>query len=190
MYTFNHPLTGMIGSSFAYARLMDYLAVRDIPVVCGGGYVRDLFLKKEPKDIDLFVSAESLNYLQATQILREQGYQTNLVVHEMAAEYLQFLDVSYVIEATRNDTLPIQIIGLVRNCGSAEEIIGRLDLGICQIGVDWTGAVWWTEAFALDNANNTMTVVRGETYHDKLRSTKRYNRLVQKYPGFKLVGGL
>ncbi len=184
-----HPLFSGVASRLP-RQALNTLSARSVDAVVAGGFLRDLWHNRQPKDIDFFVKAEHLNHLQAVAFLRELGFDASVVVHQRAAEYLKFADVAWVVEGVRLNELPIQIIGLVKNCDSAEQVVQRLDLGLCQIGMDFTGAFWCSDGFMQDSILKTMTVVRAETYHDRLRSTQRFNRLVKKYPGFKLVGGL
>ena len=193
MFLFREPTTHPIFqglASWTTRHALNVLSARGVDAVVAGGFLRDLWHGKKPKDVDIFVNASHINQLQAVSFLREMGFDASVVVHQRAVEYLKFADVAWVVEGTRHAEFPIQIIGLVKNCDTAEQVVTRLDLGLCQIGMDFTGAWWASEHFLSDSDAKVMTVVRAESYHDRLRSTQRFNRLAKKYPGFKLIGGL
>lgn len=64
-------------------------------------------------------------------------------------------------------------------------IIDRVDFGICQIGADPMG-VFSTPAYEFDKQNQCFTLTRAESVDGVQRSLKRYERLQQKYQGWRL----
>jgi hypothetical protein len=158
-----------------------------IRAVAGGGVLRDLYLDRPYKDIDLFVNAADASDEKVFGMLAELGFHAHLVVSNEATEYLEFTDVASVIEATHPAvSVPIQVIRISANNLSGERMIERLDLGPCQIGMDYLGNFWHTEQFWKDVSERTFTITRSEN-RDVVRSTKRFERLVQKYVGWTLV---
>jgi hypothetical protein len=67
-----------------------------------------------------------------------------------------------------------------------EDLIRRVDFGLCQIGYDGE-AVQWTEAYETDKANRTLTLTRAEDAAGFRRSMTRYQRLALKYNGWPLI---
>ena len=175
------------------------LTLQGHDAVVGGGCLRDLenLGRGKIKDIDIFVPQESVSPERVMELFKTAGFSSRIVITQMAAEYLAFTDVSCVVEChSPNCPWPVQVIFLAKNCGSAEQVIERLDLGPCQIGMDHHGTVWRSPRYISDVAAQTMTVTRPGndlgpgSFNDRLRSTTRFHRLSQKYPGWKLVGGL
>jgi hypothetical protein len=168
----------MVLSCFEFAR---------IRVVAGGGVLRDLHLDRPYKDIDLFLNAADASDEKVITMLRGMGFTSRVVVSNEATEYLEFTDVASVIEATHpNLPVPLQVVRMSSSNLSGEEMIRRLDLGPCQVGMDHRGLFWYTDQFLEDVLNGTFTVTRDER-NDVARSVKRFERLSQKYPGWKLV---
>lgn len=167
--------------------ILDLLSDRRVRAVVGGGILRDLYMGAPFKDIDLFANASDANDEQMMAVLTEHGFTCRLVVSHEATEYLSFTDVSSVIEATHPMlAVPLQIIRMSANNDSGERMVERLDLGPCQIGMDHLGNFWTTRQFGDDLAAYQFTVTRSQS-RDIERSTKRFQRLSLKYPGWTLV---
>ncbi len=192
MFEFTHPspLTFPRDAEVTLGQIRSVLhALRDerIRSVTGGGVLRDLYLERPFKDIDIFVNASDASDLKVMAVLANLGLDSRVVVSNEATEYLDFTDVASVIEAYHpNFDAPIQVIRVSDNNLSGERMIERLDLGPCQIGMDYLGNFWHTEQFWKDVSDRTFTITRSEN-RDIARSTKRFDRLVQKYVGWKLV---
>lgn len=158
-----------------------------IRAVIGGGILRDLHLNRPYKDIDLFTHADDADEDKILSVLRQMGFACQVVVCNEATEYLSFTDVASVIEATHPSLeIPLQVIRMSANNGSPERLIERLDLGPCQIGMDYLGQFWVTTQFKADLMFKQFTITRSET-RDIERSTKRFDRLALKYPEWELV---
>jgi hypothetical protein len=163
------------------------LVEEHIHAVAGGGILRDLYLDRPYKDIDIFANANDASDEKLLGLLAELGFKCKMVVSNEATEYLSFTDVASVIEATHSSLpVPVQVIRVASNNQSGERLIERLDLGPCQIGMDCLGHYWHTVQFWEDVSERTFTVTRTEG-RDIERSTKRFERLSQKYVGWKLV---
>ncbi len=192
MFEFDKP-QDMVFPDGAYPLLSQIRAILDLfsdnrmRAVIGGGVLRDLYLGREYKDIDLFLNAADGSDEKVIELLTKQGFTCKMIVSMEATEYLTFTDVASVIEATHPVLLaPLQIVRMAANNLSGERMIERLDLGPCQIGMDHLGNFWTTDIFRNDVVKTTFTVTRdGERDID--RSTKRFTRLSLKYPGWKLV---
>lgn len=155
--------------------------------VLGGGALRDTFLGRPIKDFDIFVNAQDADDYFVMDLLRSHGFSSRVLVTNEAVEYLQFTDVSSVLEAVHpRMPLPLQIIRMHANNESAERMIERLDFGPCQIGMDGLGYFWVTEQFEKDIKAHQFTATRLAA-KDVMRSIKRFERLKEKYKGWKLV---
>jgi hypothetical protein len=163
------------------------LADQRIRSVAGGGILRDLYLDRPFKDIDLFVNAADASDEKILSVLISMGFDARVVVSNEAIEYLSFTDVASVIEANHPVfSVPVQVIRVAQNNLSGERMIERLDLGPCQIGMDYHGSFWFTDQFWDDVSHRNFTVTRDEG-NDRERSIKRFDRLSVKYIGWKLV---
>lgn len=78
---------------------------------------------------------------------------------------------------------PVQLIGL--NTGP-ETILPRIDFGICQIGYDGTQVIR-TVAYEIDKAAKTFTIIRTDGPEQTERSLRRFDRLSEKYPDWRLI---
>jgi hypothetical protein len=126
--------------------------------VIAGGYFRDKVHDVPFKDIDIFIPANGP---------REQADDT---------------DVDYRIEASYVLTyrdLTLNFVRLSDNLSTAE-VLSRMDIGLCQIGMDEQGQIVATQAFLDDTKNRTLTIKRrSESGH--------IERVHAKYPHFKLI---
>jgi len=194
MYEFNFkkPKEGMRREMECPLIIQARRTIQALPDSCrcvvGGGFLRDIFFGRLPKDLDVFMNANDMDDCALLDYLAKRGFTARVLVSNEAIEYLSFTDVSSVIEATHPYfDYPIQIIRMARHNESPERMIERLDLGPCQIGMDVEGNIWHTEQFTTDAFNQTFTITRDEG-NDRTRSVKRFHRLSAKYPGWKLVG--
>ena len=167
--------------------MVDILSMLGIRGHIAGGFLRDLHHRVEPKDIDIFISGD-VDKQRVKTVFETAGYAGTTVVQPQLCEYLSFCDVQYVMEFTKTGARPIQVIVLKEGM-RFEDIINRLDLGLCQIGIDGVGDLYYSDAYWQDEMAQTFTIIRKEHPRDILRSTKRYNRIAQRYPGWALVGG-
>lgn len=141
-----------------------------------GGALRDAWFGRPIKDLDFFVPhMEGHNAVHAA--LLDAGYACTVVA---AMQY--FADDPTVADARLYEQpgqLPVNVIRLhvFKPC---REALDRFDLGFCQIGFD--GAhVHTTHAFALDEADHTMTLTRCESPEQFTRTSARAERLREKY---------
>ena len=156
--------------------------------ICVGGAIRDLNNGKgdKIKDIDIVVF-DRPGYLYDLKKAMA-GFQHRVAVPEQVANYLSFENVASVQEFWEvAGTTPVQII-VQKYKRTPWEILERHDFGFCQIG--WKGGdqlFVMTPAYWTDFKNETFTLVRCRDTKDYWRSVHRYQRLVTKYPGWKMV---
>ncbi|WGD31673.1 hypothetical protein AncyloWKF20_07595 [Ancylobacter sp. WKF20] len=141
-----------------------------------GGALRDAWFGRPIKDLDFFVPyMEGHNAIHSA--LLDAGY-TNTVVAAM--QY--FADDPTVADARLYEQpgqLPVNVIRL-RVFQPCREALNRFDLGFCQIGFDGRN-VHTTNAFAIDEADLTMTLTRCESPAQFERTEARAERLREKY---------
>lgn len=151
--------------------------------VVAGGYLRDQFFGKAPKDIDFF-----LPYSGGTiERLRTVFPEAKL---ESYSEWLTYRneEVDAIYDLGKVDGLPAQGI-VLREGMNPYERVQRFDFGFCQISTDDSGGglIWPTKAFYKDAANGTATLIHCESRAEFDRSMKRWQRLSKKYPELTLV---
>lgn len=142
--------------------------------------MRDLDNGREVKDLDVFCpNVDSLDDFKARvgtiasmRLLGVMGGYENWATSECVG----VLDVE-------GPYGPVQLIGLTTG---PESILPRIDFGICQIGFDGDQVVR-TEAYEVDKAAQTFTIVRSDDAAQEDRSFRRFDRLSVKYPGWSLV---
>jgi hypothetical protein len=81
---------------------------------------------------------------------------------------------------------PLNFILMEPGFNTVEKICGRFDFGICQIGYDG-GKLYRSEDYLHDQELRTFTIVDERTGHKLERTYERYDRLVERYPGWRLV---
>jgi hypothetical protein len=149
--------------------------------VLAGGYLRDLLLGRQPKDIDFFI----------------QGRVDRAALHqafpqfkpEPFSEWLAYKgrEVAGVYDLGQQaGGLPMQLIELAEGYDPVERVTAH-DFGICQIWTEDGVSIKTTPEFDLDAVNQTFTLTTCENPDEFDRSLKRYDRLRQKYPEFNLV---
>lgn len=156
-------------------------------IVLSGGALRDLYLGKPPKDLDLFLpyseEAEANIHTQAQSL----GYTR---FQQVDNEYVQNLsDVEYV--AGYRHPLNIELNFVFLNSDKpfdAFSVAFRNDFGICQIATRLSPAGFAetivTNAFDEDVRDKTFTITHD---HDPARSKRRWERLREKFPEYRLV---
>lgn len=139
-----------------------------------GGFLRDVMLGRQPKDIDIFVPhSENFSWgsIEAVPMLG-------------AAEYMEQCEVASIWDLP-GEELPVQVIMLRPGLDPVDRAKAH-DFGICQVWHD--GCVQhMTRAFELDRLNETFTLVHCEDQKEFDRSMRRYERLQEKFAGFPLV---
>jgi len=119
-----------------------------------GGYLRDKFLKKDFKDIDVFVTGEIDDWLPS-------GDGPNNRVKKVQTHHYKGVEINIIF---------------MRGVFDFYSVVERCDLGICQIG--WnpiTDEVFNTDDFLCDVMGDTLTVCR-DTRVDHI------DRMKEKFP--------
>lgn len=153
--------------------------------VIAGGALRDLYLGRPVKDVDLFATAPS-DYWDADALHRMLSRRS--AGRTYVAGYGDMTDdVVEVWEWTdpktrlvRHSTI-FNLILLTETPG-----VGRFDFGVCRIMFDGQNVIA-TPEFHEDAANHTFTLLRSETPGQFERSVRRFERFQEKYPGWKFV---
>lgn len=164
--------------------------VRDLfpGAMIAGGALRDLDNGRPVKDIDIFapnctdlelaksfaqgLSNKPLNVLSSENRVNAEGR----VYQEWAAS-----DVLAIIDI-EGEELNYQLICL--KCGP-EDIIKRIDFGICRIATDGE-TITRTDEYHADRVNACFTIHRCDDTSQFDRSIRRHERLVKKYEGWPL----
>lgn len=151
--------------------------------VIAGGAVRDWLLGREVKDIDVWVPAvPGMDY----QPLLEKVYGPVQVM----PTYTGRVGVERVYHGgnLEHDGLPVQVIEFSEYSALPafrQEVVDQFDFGLCRAGYGLHGLMI-TQEFLADVENHRFTLLRCDDQSDFDRSTARYNRLRQKYPGYTL----
>lgn len=157
--------------------------------VLAGGALRDLDNGRPVKDLDVFVPAGTCMFEMEARV-----YATHRGISAICNG--DYIDSACEVERTTTfagrfdfDTLEtppdLNIICLRTGC-DVQLIADRVDFGLCQIS--WNGRYLYHSAeYEVDKANHTLTLTRVDSADGFERSMKRYERLAQKYVGWKLV---
>jgi hypothetical protein len=131
--------------------------------VIAGGYVRDKLHGVPFKDIDIFLPG-------------------NEPADEAAASDIDYGDVDYRIASSHNLTYRDLLLNFVRLRSNlkTEQVLSRMDIGLCQVGLDEQRRVVATQAYLNDSANRTLTVLR-QSHSDHVQ------RVRAKYPDYKVI---
>lgn len=164
------------------------MAVRVVSpnAVVSGGYLRDTLNSVPPKDIDVFCGPLSDG---ALKLLNSMFPAMRQQVSEAAADYV-FGSENRGVAAVWDlgiapEGLPMQLI-VVTPETAVLDVFKRNDFGICQLQDDGE-TLTMTAACAKDMAERTFTLVACENERERERSLRRWARLGEKYPDFKLV---
>ncbi len=162
------------------AVLADVCAVFPGSMIAGGA-LRDLDNGRPVKDLDVF--CPNVSDLDAFKALASSLALPGTLMNVMGGyenwatnECVGVLD----IETPHG---PVQVIGLSTG---PETILPRIDFGICQIGFDGE-KVTWTDAYDIDKAAKTFTIIRSDDQTQRDRSYRRWDRLSEKYADWHLV---
>jgi hypothetical protein len=166
----------------AYAATL--AAVRGVfpGALIAGGALRDLDNGRPVKDIDVTIPSwggDFASFRKAAAPLIPAG---TITKHCNASygwqdECLGYIDIPSV------DGLPVQLIALTTG---PESLLHRLDFGICRIGYDGVEVIK-TDEYLADQATQSFTLLRADDSAQRDRSIRRFERLSEKYPGWKLV---
>lgn len=153
------------------------------PVVMAGGALRDLDHGKPIKDIDVFFHAASYEKCKHLFGLIGRALHDEIICDpvDIAGDDVSGVG-SFVLDGDEWN-----MVGLRYPCTN-ESVADRFDFGICQIA--WDGdRIYRSKDYQKDVQNRTFTLtpIRGGERKDVSRALVRYERLTQKYKGYRLV---
>jgi hypothetical protein len=158
------------------------------PTVLAGGALRDHFHAKPVKDIDFFLAHNDEAVQEVNDLFEEMGFEC---IQSIGLSCEGFSDCRVVLgfRDPMGLTPDVNVIFLdPASAGSVQEIVERLDFGICQIGVFFNEQneveFYYTLDFIEDVVKLTFTLRRR---HDQERSQRRFERIKEKYPYHRLV---
>lgn len=137
--------------------------------IIAGGYVRDVALGVEPKDIDVFFPAGVRHAVM--QSLRSEF--TKADVPDYAAH-------PYVRSVYKSLEYPMDIV--FTNVAPVLHVFNGFDLGICKCYTDCNSPAIFHQHFLEDVRNKTITYRRDTTLHNDKLVMLHAHRLQQKYP--------
>lgn len=164
--------------------------------VIAGGYLRDLYIGIEPKDIDIFIPfVEDIDPI-LTKIDNEISpkievmsiqFTDSRITEMRGAAYMPQSEITRVwdVRSTKEDITPYQIIMLQKDLDTRDRI-SKYDFGFCQIYFDGC-SVYATDAFQKDVDNKTFTLVHCEDDEQFARSMRRAEKFKNKLPGWSFV---
>jgi hypothetical protein len=153
----------------------------DEGAVLAGGALRDLRHFVEVKDLDIFVGP------YATKEALDAAFEVTgkSKISSGCAYKLGMTDVLAVYEYNLFGCPTIQVI-VLREPVTMNYVLGRIDFGICQIGFDGERVIE-TLAYGVDHQRQTFTLTFCPDANRYQRAITRFERISQKYPGWKLV---
>ena len=143
------------------------------PLIIAGGYIRDMYLEKTPKDIDVFTTAPMMD-----------GYTYRLP--NKGEEYDNITGFEYVGDVTislPNLPLPVNFVHLSTDGMplTTKNLIGGFDITMCQIGFDGD-ALEMTPAFMTDVRDKIMRV-----QNQTVGANGHVQRMLEKFPDWKYI---
>lgn len=181
------PLADPVPASWLSLLSSIEVATGMTPVLAGGA-LRDRYHSVPVKDLDIFLPYSTEAVKNVRRVFDDAGFS---LFQEAHMEYEEMTDCLLVLGfRDLHGLLPdVNIIFLRENVSADhEQVVERIDFGICQIGVflneNGVAEFYYTNAFVEDVLNKTFTLVRE---YDQDRSLRRFERLKQKYPNHRLV---
>ena len=168
-----------------WREVLTQLKIGGFPEACiVGGALRDLTFGKPIKDVDIFVTARDGMEEEIDDAL---GVTTSVIVGQASAEYMNegLAGVAGIYAFTLLGT-EYQVIALATQVPVGEFAMlamDRVDFGLCRIAYDGNATLYAPE-FVEDAKAKVFKVRRSENVQQYARTVARYERLVEKYPGF------
>jgi hypothetical protein len=152
--------------------------------VLAGGYLRDSYYRKSPKDLDIFIGVKepiAVHNINSalTNILVNNGWATEVDSSDNF-EYEKEKQILHVSNFTKKNILPLQLI-FSEKYTDLESVLKTFDFGFCQIGYDGK-TVLVTDHFWKDAVNSTATLIRQTNNY-----RPRKERFMKKYPNIKWI---
>lgn len=170
------------------------------PVILAGGAVRDALLNRPIKDYDFFTASRVPTlgevFLLELELGLEEGSIRTQPTYDDEEGY--FADeVAAILSWPHPVTgIEVQLIILRGEYTTLRDFVARFDLGLCQCALT-TNEWCFSPAFFTDVEQRTMTYLRQPSMIGELvtensqseidRSVRRYARLHNKYPQYRLV---
>jgi hypothetical protein len=162
----------------AIAEIIKPLRDKDIPAIIAGGFMRDNYIGKPWRDIDLYVAA--YQYHEAMELLGggpPDRFEAMLKEGDAAYDHQSIV---YQEEFTSNrmDGALVNLIGL-HETPTMEGVIFKFNLGICMAATDGFSALY-PPAFLKDAADQQITLYREDWGWEA--TFKQWKKLQAKYP--------
>lgn len=162
---------------------------KGVNVYLGGGYLRDLALEKQPKDIDIFLAPKEgwcgIEYIPVkTSVTYRKTTKDESIRSDLEARNIQMLTGLW----SRSDSIEVRDIQYItyKNEMTLKEVAEDFDMGICQIAYDpLTKDLYYTENFLKGHAEKVIECFH--SYSDE-RTLARFERMESKFPDYKVVG--
>lgn len=145
------------------------------PVV-GGGALRDAYHDRPIKDVDVFLRAKD-HPLGLTHI------DTKLVIPQSIGTYALRKDMHGVWDLKEN-ILGYEVQLILADFDNYRDLADTFDLGLSRITMDKHGEVYATGHFYADSADKVFRILRADDDGQTIRSERRIDRLLGKYPDF------
>ena len=155
--------------------------------VLAGGALRDAYIGKPVKDLDIFVSYPNHNALHPLFLIAQCFDMGGVISEQKFTGYAAMNEVAQCFQVVSElFPQPINIVLLNRKIECASDVIDRMDFGICHIGCRGMGQdMVVSDRFFRDMAMRTFTLYRQD---DEARAVRRWQRLQDKYePPWRMV---
>lgn len=168
---------------FEYRTILQQLQEQFPEAVLAGGALRDWYFNRPVKDLDIFIQDRGAG----TKGLIEEAYGVTFktTIPEHIATYKSLRDLVRSFEGVVSG-YRVNVVSLKEGFTGLEQVVDRIDIGICQIGYDGT-TPYATVDFWNDALDQVLRVVHYRDESDLSRSHKRQLRLAEKYPDFRIV---
>ena len=153
--------------------------------IVAGGCLRDTIMHRPVNDIDVFVPEDDV--WRARRAIRETHPEC---VRSIPEPYFVFntevRSVDYYAPKSGVVWPPVNIIGVTNGTCTPEQQLERFDFGICRVAFDGV-RLWKDLAFDRDQRDETFSLLVSQSTRQREYSLARYERLQEKYAGWKLV---
>ena len=148
----------------AWLNMLVRIQLDDRDAIIAGGCIRDLYLGRVPKDVDIFTTAvpEWIEPQPSDMNYEGMKYVEAVVMHKCGPDTFNVIV-----------TKPVDKMDLLRS----------FDFGICQIGFDGR-QVYMTQEFLWDVKYSKFTLRHIDRYQ---RSINRYSRISARYAGWEIA---
>ena len=142
--------------------------------IIAGGYVRDVALGIQPKDVDIFVCGRYGQHQQAQLIAN--GWE-----QKKKPTYNSIACISAMFEK-QGEELPLQL--MVTSVSPLVVVNDYFDWGICKCWASEKGDPLFTKQFLEDVRTETLTLHYNEAYHNPYTVLAHGQRLQKKFPDY------